>query len=259
MAKSVLCTVEGSIGMLIFNKPENRNAMDETFFADLEQGYSALEDDPQVRVILMKSTHPKVFLAGADIAYMVNNSPAKAKAFCDLGSRIFNRMERGTKPIIAVINGHCLGGGLELALSCDIRIATVNAKLGFPEVKLGILPGWGGIHRFARLVGEARAKELFYTGRLLTAQEAFQLGLVNRAVESDQLDACVAEMAAQIQGSAPIPLRLIKQWLPSIMQSADATAGMLASAAMVDCFASQDQKEGMQAFLEKRSPQFQGK
>ncbi|MDR0841385.1 MAG: enoyl-CoA hydratase/isomerase family protein [Christensenellaceae bacterium] len=259
MPEAIRVIKNAGIGELIFDKPENRNTMDEFFLESLLAGIDALDGDTQIRAIILKSTHPKVFLAGADIAYMVGNTPIKAKRFCDLGCAAFSRIHTCAKPVIAAINGHCLGGGLELALACDIRIASTNCKLGFPEVKLGISPGWGGLYRCARLIGEGRAKELLYTGKLIAAQEAERMGLINHAVEPEQLQATCEQLANEIAANAPIPVSLIKKWLPQAVDAADDVADHISGTLVAECFASEDQTEGMRAFLEKREAKFTGK
>lgn len=258
MNEAIRLEKDGPIGKVLFDKPENRNAMDAYFFQRLVSVITELEADPAIRVVILTSTHPKAFLAGADIAYMLHNAPAQAKRFCELGCAVFTRMRESPLPFIAAINGHCLGGGLELALACDLRIAVQGCKLGFPEVKLGILPGWGGLYRLPRLVGEGRARELLFTGRLLSTEEAERAGLVNYAVPPEGLMEACEQAALEIARNAPIPIALMKKWMPRAAAAADETADCIGGAAMVDCFATQDQEEGMRAFLEKRAPRFTG-
>lgn len=173
---------QGEIALLRINRPEALNAMNIDVIAELSRTVDIVGADESVKVVIITGTGEKSFCAGADISYMVNIDPITAEKYASSAQSVLNKIERLEKPVIGAINGYALGGGCELAMVCDIRIASNNAKLGQPEVTIGIPPGWGGTQRLLRLVGPAKAKELVFTGRMVSAEEAFQLGLVNNVI-----------------------------------------------------------------------------
>ena len=200
----------------------------------------------------------KAFIAGADILEMKDLTALEGMAFSQRGHDALATLENMGKPVIAAVNGYALGGGFEVALACDIIYASEKAKVGFPETTLGIFPGFGGTQRTAKLVGLARAKELIYTGRTIGAQEAYEMGLVNKVVAQDQLMNEVMALAAQIRANGPLSIGLAKECISrSLFMSME--AGLVLEAKNFGlCFATKDQKEGMTAFVEKRKPTFKG-
>lgn len=259
MDEAIVLKTSDHIAQLRFNQPHNYNALDEKLLVLFQQKIRSVSNDPTIRALVISSTSQKAFVSGADIAYMRNNSPEKAEWFCDLGFWAFQTLQELPVPVIAAISGHCLGGGLELAMACDLRVASSRAKFGYPEVKLGILPGWGGLSRTAAATGLSRAKELMFTGRIIPASEALEYHLVDRVVEPEQLEQTCMELARSIAVNAPLPVRLIKQNIVKASVASPEEANAIADRAMGLCFSSEDQREGMQAFLEKRPPVFRGK
>jgi 3-hydroxypropionyl-coenzyme A dehydratase len=174
---------QGEIALLRINRPEALNAMNIDVISELSRTLDIVGADESIKVVIITGTGDKSFCAGADISYMVNIDPISAEKYASSAQSVLNKIERLEKPVIAAVNGYALGGGCELAMVCDIRVASSNAKLGQPEVTIGIPPGWGGTQRLMRLVGPAKAKELVFTGKMISAQEALQLGLVNSVIE----------------------------------------------------------------------------
>lgn len=210
------------------------------------------------RVLIITGDGEKSFVAGADISEMANLNEQEGYEFGKLGAKVFRAIELLPIPVIAAVNGFALGGGCELAMACDIRIASAKAKFGQPEVGLGIIPGFSGTYRLAKLIGQGYAKEMIYTGKVIKADEALRIGLVNAIYEPEQLMPAAVEMARKMVACAPIAISLAKQ---SINENydLDATASLeLENKLFGKCFATKDQKEGMAAFLEKRSANFIG-
>jgi len=174
---------QGEIALLRINRPEALNAMNIDVISELSRTLDIVGADENIKVVIITGTGDKSFCAGADISYMVNIDPISAEKYASSAQSVLNKIERLEKPVIAAVNGYALGGGCELAMVCDIRVASSNAKLGQPEVTIGIPPGWGGTQRLMRLVGPAKAKELVFTGKMISAQEALQMGLVNSVIE----------------------------------------------------------------------------
>jgi 3-hydroxypropionyl-coenzyme A dehydratase len=187
---------QGEVAILRINRPEALNAMNIDVVSELSQTVDKIGADESIKVIIITGAGEKAFCAGADISYMVDIDPITAEKYASSAQSVLNKIERIEKPVIGAINGYALGGGCELAMVCDIRIASSNARLGQPEVTIGIPPGWGGTQRLMRLVGPAKAKELVFTGRMIPAEEAFQLGLVNNVISLTPDDNLPAEVAA---------------------------------------------------------------
>jgi len=249
--------LEDKVGIITLNRPEVRNAINPTMREELTQALSQFGEDPEVRAIVLTGG-PKVFAAGADIAAMVDKTALEQFSRTSILEITF-QMEKMGKPIIAAIAGFALGGGCELALACDVRIAGKNAKLGQTEINIGIIPGAGGTVRLTRLVGMGKAKELVMTGKVIPAEEACRINLVNAVVEDEKLMEEALGMARLMTRHSPVALGLAKY---SIQNAADAdlrTATALENACFSMAFASEDQKEGMRAFLEKRKPDYKGK
>ncbi len=255
---TVTVSREGAIATVTLNRPDKLNALNEQLLGELAAALAELARDASVRVAILTGAGDKAFAAGADIAAMSEMTPARAKAFADLGHAIGDRIEGAPFPFIAAVNGFALGGGCELALACDFVYASDRAKLGQPEVNLGVIPGFGGTQRLARRVGIARARELCYTGDVVGAEEARRIGLVNEVVSHGDLHARVVEVARKIASKGPLSIAQCKRVL---LRGADvplATANELEAQAFAALFGSNDQREGMTAFLEKRAAKFEG-
>ena len=239
---------KGAIATLTIDRPESLNALSRKVLEELEQALHEVASNTEIRVLLLTG-EGRAFVAGADIAEMRSLSPSEAKDFGALGSRVFRTIELMPMPVIAAVNGFCLGGGCEMALSADIRIASSKAKFGQPEVGLGITPGFSGTQRLPRTIGVGKAKELIYTGRVIRADEALAIGLVNQVVEPE-------ELAQEIASQSPNAVRLSKEAINRGLQS-DIDTGIAAENTLFGlAFAHPNQQEGMSAFLEKRKPQF---
>jgi len=208
--ENVNIEVRQAIGFIKINRPKALNALNSATLDDLLGAVGELACNDAVRVVVVTGEGNKAFVAGADIQEMQPMNPVEGMSFSQKGHAAISALERLDKPVIAAVNGYALGGGFEVALACDIIYASEKARLGFPEVTLGILPGFGGTQRTARLVGPARAKELIFTGRVITAQEAFDMGLINKVVADDQLMAQVEELASRILSAGPVGIRLAK-------------------------------------------------
>jgi enoyl-CoA hydratase len=257
--QNVLTEKVASTVTVTVNRPKVLNALDDVTLRELTDVFLALGSEPEVRCVILTGAGEKAFVAGADIAAMAGLSVDEARAFAERGHRLGAVMEALAAPVIAAVNGFALGGGLELALACDFAIASSNAKLGLPEVGLGVLPGFGGTQRLARRVGIARARELVYTGKVIGAEEALRIGLVNAVTEVGELAATVRGVAEVIAGRGPLAVRAAKRVMAegADLPLAQALAGEREAFAAL--FSSGDQKEGMRAFLEKRGAKFEGK
>ncbi len=249
---------EGGLAIVSLHRPP-LNALNGETLRELRDALSSLARDPAVRVVLLTGGGEKAFAAGADIKEMAGLDPLGAREFARLGQEVCNELERMEKPTIAVINGYALGGGCELALACDIRLAAEGALLGQPEVNLGIPPGFGGTQRLLRLVGRGRASELIFTGRQVEAQEAASLGLVNRVAPRDGLLDEARELARTIMEKGPLGVALAKAALHQAEETGISQGLAFEAEAFSHAFSTEDQKEGMRAFLEKRKAQFKGR
>ena len=248
---------EDAVALVTIDRQEAMNALDVATLTELRDRLRELAGDDAARVVVLTGAGEKAFVAGADIKYMSGLDVEQAKEWGALGHEAGRLLETMPKPTIAAINGFALGGGCELALACDIRYASSAAKLGQPEVNLGILPGWGGTQRLARVCGLGVAKELIFTGRLVGADEALRIGLVN-GVHDPVLDKA-REVAGLLASKSPIALRLMKE-LANRALGGDHAANLAAEGETFgELFASQDAKEGLAAFVEKREPKFVGR
>ncbi|MBC5622764.1 short-chain-enoyl-CoA hydratase [Butyricimonas hominis] len=243
-----ICTVK-------INNPEALNALNSTILKELDATFAEIKEDNSIDVVILTG-EGRSFVAGADISQMCEMNAIEGKAFGELGASVFRKIELLDKVVIAAVNGFALGGGCELAMACDIRVASVKAKFGQPEVGLGITPGFSGTQRLARVVGIGKAKELIYTADVIVAEEAYRIGLVNKVVAPEVLmDECMA-MAKKIASKAPLAVRYAKEAINRGIET-DIDTGISIEADLFGlCFSTEDQKEGMQAFLGKRNADF---
>ncbi|HEY1691595.1 MAG TPA: enoyl-CoA hydratase-related protein [Polyangiaceae bacterium] len=249
----------GHVATLTLNRPEKLNALNAELLGELARHVTDLAADPSVRVVVLTGAGDKAFAAGADIAAMSEMTPTQARAFAEVGHRIGAAIEQAHFPVIAAVNGFALGGGCELALACDFVYASDKAKLGQPEVNLGVIPGFGGTQRLARRVGAARARELCMTGDVIGADEALRIGLVNAVVPHAELLPRVREVAAKIAAKGPLAIASVKRVVLHGADVALPTANDLEATAFSALFGTADQREGMRAFLEKRAARFEGR
>jgi len=257
--ENVLLEKEDGIAVLTINRPKALNALNKDTLLDIKTAVENVRDDENVNVLIITGAGDKAFVAGADITYMLEMKAMEGREFGQLGSSVFRLIETLDKPVIAAINGFCLGGGCELAMACDFRICSEKAKFGQPEVGLGVTPGFGGTQRLPRLVGEGMAKQLLYTGDVIDASEALRIGLVNYLVESEDLMNYVRQIARKIASRGQISVRLCKAAVDAGMQVDIDRALAIEADIFGLCFATDEQKEGMKAFVEKRKPIFTGK
>lgn len=238
------------IAVITINRPEALNALNTEVLGELGQAAARAEGDNDVYVLVLTGAG-KAFVAGADISQMKDFTAVEAKAFGDFGNSVFYKFETMSKPVIAAVNGYALGGGCELSLACDIRIAGTKAKFGQPEVGLGITPGFGGTQRLPRIVGASKAKELILTAETITAEEALRIGLVSKVVPDEELMNTALEMAGKIAKNAQIAVRQSKDAINKGMQSDIATGLSYEAQAFAVCFATEDQNDAMTAFVNK--------
>src|SRR5947209_19924242 len=256
--ETILLERRGRVALITINRPEKRNALNIQTRAEGAAILDELRADDAVRVVVFTGAGDKAFIAGADIAEFADRTAITQREVM-LERGLFNVIDAFPKPVIAMVNGYCLGGGCELALACDIRIASDKASFGQPEINLGIRPGGGGTQRLTRLVGEGKAMELILTGEMLDAQHAYRLGLVNLVVPAADLEAKTMELANRIAEKSPVALRMAKDAVKTAARS-NLDEGLRREVDLFAlCFSSADKDEGVKAFLEKRKPVFKGK
>ncbi len=255
----ILSAIEGGILTLTINRPNQLNALNSEVIATLSKHIEEAQSDDSVKVIILTGSGEKAFVAGADIKEFADFSPQQGKDLAALGqATLFDRVERSAKPVIASVNGFALGGGLELAMSAHVRVASTNAKLGLPEVGLGVIPGYGGTQRLAQLVGKGKAMEMVLTAGMISAEEAYSLGLVNYCVDQSKLLETCGGIAKKMMRNSPTALAAaIKCVLAGYTDSVDGYGVEIEQFGL--CFRTEDFKEGTTAFLEKRKAEFPGK
>ncbi len=248
----------GKVALLTINRPDKLNALNSTVHTEGVAALDAMRSDDEVRVLVITGEGQKSFIAGADISAFADKTPVSQRnTFYERS--LFNAVDSFPKPVIAMVNGFCLGGGNEVALACDLRVCSPNAKFSQPEINLGIIPGGGGTQRLTRLIGEGRAMEVMLTGDMIDAETAFKFGLVNHVYEADELEAKTMELAASIAEKAPIALQLVKEAVKFASRS-NLDEGLRREVDLFAiCFSTEDKEEGVSAFLEKRKPVFKGK
>lgn len=257
--ENLLVSVEDGIATVTLNRPKALNALNSSLLTELSGLLDAIAGDSSIQAVIITGAGEKAFVAGADIAEMQGKTPLEARAFSQFGNSVFLKIERLPQPVIAAVNGFALGGGCELAMACDLRVASPNAKFGQPEVNLGIVAGFGGTQRLPRLVGAGIAKELLMTGDMITAERAAQIGLVNHVVAAEDLLEKAKEIARKMIGKAPIAVQFSKKLVNDGLNVDLDRALALESEVFGTLFGTEDRLEGMTAFLEKRTAKFQAK
>jgi len=256
---NLLLTVEENIATITFNRPKALNAMNSDTMLELRDAVTACKNDADVKVLILTGAGEKAFVAGADISQMQNLRPAEALSFMELGNETLRMIETMPKPAIAAVNGFALGGGCEIAMACDVRFASENALFGQPEVSIGLIPGWGGTQRLPRLIGMGRAKEMLMGGAAIDAKKAYEIGLVNKVVPLDQLLVETRKFALKLTTQPGFSLKMVKHAVNFGYDLSLDNAIRLEVECCAQCFSTDDQKEGMKAFLEKRKPTFTGR
>lgn len=247
------------IGLITFNRPKVLNALSRETLEELKEALEGLKNNAAVRVVVLTGAGEKAFVAGADISQFPSMTLEDARRFAEFGQSVFNLLEALGQPVIAAVNGYALGGGCELASACDFIYAAPHAKFGQPEVNLGIIPGYGGTQRLVRQLGKAMAKELIFTGRIISADEALSIGLVNRVSALDKLLPDVFETARMIISRSPSAIREAKKAIETGYNKELSLGLQIEIEAFAKTFGTEDQKEGARAFLEKREPKFKGR
>ncbi len=256
--KTISLTQEGAIGILTLNCPEIMNPINNEFISELSQAIDRIAEEEKIRVMILTGGN-KVFAAGGDIKAMMQFTPLQAKKFVIPIHKVLNQITELPKPTIAAIGGFALGGGVEMTLTCDFRIAADNAKFGFPEINLGIFPAAGGSQRLPRLIGMAKAKELMFTGDTIDAATALAIGLVNQVVPREELMERAMKLAEKLSSKPPITIKALKESMHNVFNT-DINMGLkMEMEKFCSLFSTEDQKEGMGAFLEKRKPNFKGR
>jgi len=257
--ENILFDKKNSIAYVTINRPKVLNALNMATMEELRAAFHDVKNDASVRVVIMTGAGEKAFIAGADIGELAKHDPVSAKAYTHRGQSVLNLIENLGKPVIACVNGFALGGGCEIAMACTMRLVSENAKLGQPEVKLGIIPGYGGTQRLPRLVGKGIAMQLVLTGEMITAQEAHRIGLVNEVVAAAELIPRAEAIAQKIVANAPLAVQYTMEAVNRGLEMPLAEGLFLEASLFGVACATEDKKEGTTAFLEKRQAQFKGK
>lgn len=257
--KTIIVEKRGGREEIALNRPRVLNAINTEMLLELKRAIGEARLDEDVRVLILKAVGGRAFSVGADVKEMVEADPLRAREFSRLGKGVMEALENLGKPVIASVDGLALGGGCELAMACDIVIASEDSRFGQPEINVGIIPGWGGSQLLPRSAGQRKARELIFTGDTVDAREAERVGLVNKVVPGDQLDGAVDEVVHKLMSKSPLTLRLAKDLMTKSM-TADLTSGLAHETETFSlCFSTEDGKEGLRALIEKRKPEFKGK
>ncbi|MFA6334881.1 MAG: enoyl-CoA hydratase-related protein [Bacteroidales bacterium] len=256
--QQLIVSTENHVCTIKINNPATLNALNTSLLKELDVALDEVEKDPEIYVLVITG-EGRAFVAGADITEMADLNAAQGKRFGDFGAMVFRKIETLSKPVIAAINGFTLGGGCELAIACDIRIASENAKFGQPEVGLGITTGFSATYRLPRIVGVAKAKELLFTGNVIGAAEALEIGLVNQVVKPEELMEKTMQMAVTIASKAPIAVKYTKEAIEYGLNHDAESAIDHETDVFGSCFSTNDQKEGMKAFINKQKPVFRNR
>jgi enoyl-CoA hydratase len=257
--ENLLLNKQGNVAYVTINRPKVLNALNMATMQELRSAFTDLKEDREIRVVILTGSGEKAFVAGADIGELQKNNAVEAKEYTHRGQAVLDLIENLGKPVIACINGFALGGGCELAMACTMRLASDTAKLGQPEVKLGIIPGYGGTQRLPRLVGKGLAMQLLLAGEMISAQEAHRIGLVNEVHPAGQLIQRAEAIAAAIIKNAPLAIQYCMEAVNHGMEMSQQEGLYLEATLFSVCCATEDKKEGTTAFLEKRAANFAGK
>ena len=257
--KVVLYEARSGIAYITLNRPKVLNALNQRTFAELRAAFERAQNDPAVRGVILTGAGDKAFIAGEDIGELAGVSGTEAAAFTRNGQAVLDFIENLGKPVIAAVNGFALGAGCETAMACTIRLATPQAKFGQPEVKLGVIPGAGGTQRLPRLVGKGRALQLILAGDMISADEAYRIGLVNEVVPVADLIPRAEAILKRINANAPLAIKFALEAVNKGAETTQAEGMVIESSFFAICAATDDKKEGTAAFLEKRAPKFQGR
>jgi enoyl-CoA hydratase len=257
--ENVLYEKKGATAYVTVNRPKVLNALNQRTWMDLRSAFEDARDDPDVRGVIVTGEGDKAFIAGADITELATLTAVEAERSTSDGQAVLNLIEGLGKPVVAAVNGFALGGGCETAMACTIRVASENARFGQPEVKLGVIPGAGGTQRLPRLVGRGRALQLILSGEMITAQEAYRIGLVNEVVPAAELIPRAEAVLQQINSNAPLAVKYSLEAVNKGLETSQAEGLSLEASLFGLCAGTDDKKEGTSAFLAKRKPQFQGR
>ncbi len=258
--ENILYEKRGNVGIITINRPQSLNALNRAVMGELRRLIDETEQDEKIGAVIITGAGEKAFVVGADIEEFLSiTSLSDCQRYCNQGKELFDKIETFGKPIIAAVNGLALGGGCELALACTLRVASQSAKFGFPELSSGVIPGWGGTQRLPRLVGQGRALEIMLTGRNIDAQEAYQIGLVNKVVSPEKLLDVSIELAETILKKPPLAVRLAISAVNLGQEASIKIGSSIESSFIGILFGTEDAREGIAAFLEKRPARFKGR
>jgi len=255
---NIILAIEEGVATITFNRPKSLNALNSALLTELSNALEAIAANENVRILVLTGAGDKAFVAGADISELAGFNTLQAKRFAQIGQAVIDKLQLLSVPVMAAVNGYALGGGSEMALACDFIYASEKASFGLPEITLGLIPGFGGTQRLPRLIGANRAKELIFTGKMISAAQARELGLVNQVFAPQSLMEETMRTARAIAAKGKVALRAAKQAINNGLNADLVTALRIEQDAFAICMASPDAREGTQAFLEKRKPAFKG-